>query len=262
MNLEAMKPKKITRIPNNNNDNYVYERKLDGGNGFIVKRKGKTKIFHNHNKTPQNYRYPLLCQECDRFLKDGIYQGELCVFQNGFSDFDLFQKRQVEHSFKIEIRSERYPVKVMIHDILHENGNDVRNCCLSERKNMVEHNVKQGEHIGIVPFFDNPDKLLFQQKNLEGIVIKEKDSVYLSGKRQGYKFRFNQEKKITCVDYENHPMGIVMETDGGKRVNLAGKRSEKAKQEIDNRGKVNVEISFNGETDKGFRFCSVKRVLI
>jgi len=263
IDIEMMKPKPVSSILRG--DNYLYEVKFDGGSAILVKRNGKLEIYHGGSKERRTYRYPELLEEKDN-IKDGIYACELCVFNsNGVSDFSLFQKRQVENRFKIEMRRKMYPVVAMIYDILEDGEEDVRDYTLIERKKILERNVVDCNSIRIVEYYETPDKIL-EMKGIEGIVIKDKLSPYLEGKRdKWYKFRFMKEKTVKVVDFETwkgeNNEGIVLITDKGERINLAGETNvELFKQLYNENGYVYVEVEYHSETEKGLRFPTVKRI--
>ncbi len=263
--IKMMKPKKVDRVLIG--ENYIYECKYDGGSGILVKRDGKIEIYHEGERR-RTYRYPELRESKDN-IKDGIYACELCVFNDkGISDFRLFQKRQVENRFKIEMRRKMYPVVAMIYDILEDGKEDVRDYPLMERKKILERNILDCDSIRIVEYYETPDKILrMKDKGIEGVVIKDKLSPYLEGKRdRWFKFRFMKEETVKVVDFEDwraeQGRGVVLITDKGKRINLAGEeRVEVFKKLFDENGHVYVEIEYHDETDKGLRFPVVKRIL-
>ena len=263
--IKMMKPKKVDRILTG--DNYIYETKYDGGSAILVKRDGKIEIYHEGERR-RTYRYPELRESKDN-IKDGIYACELCVFNDkGVSDFRLFQKRQVENKFKIELRRKMYPVVAMIYDVLEDGKEDVRDYTLIERKKILERNILDCDSIRIVEYYETPDRILqMKNKGIEGIVNKDKLSPYLEGKRdKWYKFRFMKEETVKVVDFEDwraeQGRGVVLITDKGKRINLAGEeRVEVFKKLFDENGHVYVEIEYYDETDKGLRFPVVKRIL-
>lgn len=255
-----MKPKKIDTIPEG--DKFIYEIKYDGGSAVIEKYQDTVKIYHNKNPDPQEYKYPELVEDCLHYLKDGVYICEIVVFNQGISDFSLFQKRQVENKMKIQLRRKLYPVTAMIYDVIKVNGQDVTDYALLDRKKILSERVFDSKHIKIVEYFNKPDKLLRLKDKIEGIVIKDVNSTYKFGKRDGwFKYRFNIEETIKCVSYEVTPVGIVLITEDGRRINLAGHRSEIAKRKIDEDGEVLVEVSYYQKTKDGFRFPVVKRII-
>ena len=260
---DLMKPKKIGNIPDNPDGKYIYEIKYDGGSAVIEKYGDTVKIYHNKNPDPQEYKYPELVEGALRCLKDGIYVCEIVVFnKEGISDFSLFQKRQLENKVKIQFRRQLYPVTAMVYDIIRANGEDVTDYPLLERKKMLSERVFDNSHIRLVEFFSKPEPILKLKDKVEGIVIKDVNSTYKFGKRDGwFKHRFNKEETVKCVSYEVTPTGIVLITEDGRRINLAGHRSEIAKKRIDEDGEVLVEVSYHQKTKDGFRFPVVKRIV-
>ena len=258
-----MKPKRVDTIPENNGSlRYIYEEKYDGGSAVIEKYGSNVKIYHGENPNPVTYRYPEIVEGA-LSLKDGIYVCEIVVFgKDGVNSFDLFQKRQLENKRKIELRSKFFPAVAIIHDILKNFNEDTVDLALNERKKILRDNVFDSNHIRLIEFYDKPDKILEKKDKIEGIVIKEINSTYKFGKRDGwYKYRFNKEEVVKCVDYEDTKVGIVLITEDGRRINLAGHRSEIAKKRLKEDGEVMVEVSYHRRTEKGFRFAVVKRIL-
>jgi ATP-dependent DNA ligase len=268
MNLELMKPKKSETILTG--ENKIYEVKYDGGSALLVKKNGMFQVFHGENPTPVTHRYPELIAESSN-LKDGIYVAELCALnaENPGGHFPSYLKRQCENSFKIGLRANLLPITAMVYDVVEFGGKDCSGLSLLMRKQILFDAVMGlgvAPHIQLVPFHDSPDPIL-ANKDLEGIVIKDINSPYLFGKRDNwYKYRFNKEETVKFVSFENWEKktgeeGIVMITEAGRRVTLAGPRVYEAKDKMEGQGFVMAEIVYNGKTDKGFRFTTVKRIL-
>jgi len=258
-------------------------------------------ILHHINPNLQNHKYPELVTEVNANVKDGDYIVELCVYRTdvlkviktgelikvtnpndeykkgmtykqalekgvlsnrGVTQFEDYLKRQTDNKTKISFRKDMFPIVAVFHDIVKHGNENIESLTLMERKKILSENVKQGEHIEISKMYDTPDELLKQQDFLEGIVIKKRNSPYRFGKRdEWWKFRFNMEETVKCISYEDTETGIVLITDDGRRVNLAGERSEIARRKIIDGGLVNVEISYHERTPQGFRFTTVKRIL-
>lgn len=268
MNIDTdlMKPKKLDGLDKFQKETkYIYEIKYDGGSAIICKHGDNVQIFHGHSKNTvlQNYKYPELVDEIKTNLKDGEYPCELCVFKDGVSDFRLFMKRQTESKVKVDFLKDFFPIKAVIYDITKNGEEKTTDFPLVERKKLLEKNVKDGKHINLIKYSKNPDSILKQKDKLEGIVIKDINSSYKFGKRDGWwKYRFNIEEKIKVKKYEDTKTGIVLITEDGGRINLAGGRSNEAKRKIMNGGFVEVEIAYHEKADDGsLRFPKVKRVL-
>lgn len=268
IDVDLMKPKKIESMKEltdlEKQNKYIYEVKYDGGSAIISKNGTDVKIFHGHskNKLLQNHKYPELLEEC-KTLKDGEYTCELCVFKDGISQFNLFLKRQSDNKIKIDFLKDIFPIKAIIYDITKNDKEDVTGYPLIERKKLLEKNVTDGKFIKLIEYDTKPDKILEQKDKLEGIVIKDVNSLYRFGKRDGwFKFRFNIEEKIKIDKFEDTKTGIVLITNDGGRINLSGSRSNEVKRKIMNGGFVEVEIAYHEKNEDGhYRFAKVKRVL-
>jgi ATP-dependent DNA ligase len=263
--MELMKPKATDTLDGfiKNKEEYVFQIKFDGGSSIIKKHNGLIEIFHGDNPNRQNVKYPELMLDL-KIIPDGDYIAELCVFnEKGVSEFRHFLKRQTENKVQINyFIKDKYPIVAIIHDIVKDGNTDVTGLSYIERLKILKEKITDTNHIKVIESFDKPDKILEQKDTLEGIVIKKRNSPYLFEKRDGwYKFRFNVEETVKCVSYENTETGIVLITEDGRRINLAGERSETARRKIENAGCVMCEISFHEKSDKGYRFTTVKRVL-
>lgn len=266
VNDYLMKPKAVNNLDGflQNIGDYVFEEKLDGGSCEIKKHGDFITITHGSNPNIQNVKYPELIPEIQSNIKNGEYVVELCVLNNkGVSEFPLYLKRQTENKVKINFTLKNiYPVIAFFHDIT-KNGNDnITMLSWSERNEILKQNIKESEHIKIVKSYDKPDILLEQKDIIEGIVIKKRNSPYQFGKRDNwYKFRFNTEETVKCTDYEDTDTGIVLITTDGRRINLAGDRSDIARKKILEGGFCEVEIAYHERTQQGFRFTTVKRIV-
>jgi len=262
--IELMKPKSVESLDGfiKNIEDYIFEIKQDGGSSEIKKHSSIVTITHGSNPNLQNVKYPELIPEIQN-IKDGDYVVELCVLnEKGVSFFPNFLKRQSDNRVKIDCLKEVFPVIAVFHDITKNGNDDVTNLSLMDRKNILNENVKESEHIQISKVYDNPDEIIKQKDLLEGIVIKKRTSPYQFGKRDNWwKFRFNREETVKCTNYEDTETGIVLITTDGRRINLAGERSHIAKKMILEGGFCEVEISYHERTLQGYRFTTVKRVV-
>lgn len=267
----VMKPKKVNEIPIG--ENYIYQQKIDGGNAIIDIEIPNIDIIHARTVgseiiwNKRSYRYPELVQEIREgmVLKDhATYIGELTVHdQDQIGRAWLFLKRQIENNFKIQRMSKIHPIIFYPHHIIRDGKETLFDLPYIDVYKMLQHNVKEGNHVKPIPTFDNPNTLLDQKGMIEGIVAKDKHGTYHKGKRIGwYKLKFLKEKIVKFVSFEEQEIGIKLFTDKNKPIHLAGNRVETAIQEIKTNGHVMGEIEFYAETEKGFRDASLKRLLI
>ena len=267
----VMKPQKTEEIPLG--EEYIYQQKIDGGNAIINIELPDVDIIHARTMgskiiwNKRTYRYPELVAEIQQgiVLKDNCtYIGELTVLDGlNIGRHWLFLKRQLENNFQIQRMSKILPVVFYPHNIVREGDDYLFDVPYIDIMRMLNHNVKQGEHVLPIPTFDKPDNLLEQQGLIEGIVIKDQYSIYQKGRRGGgwLKKKFLKEKTVKFISFENQEVGIKMFSNENKPVHLAGNRVDIVTKAIQEKGYVMCEIEFYAETDKGYRDCSVKRIL-
>ncbi|MFS0558763.1 ATP-dependent DNA ligase [Brevibacillus sp. 179-C9.3 HS] len=154
---------------------------------------------------------------------DVILDGEVyCVDQDGQIDFELIQSRsQINGIDKIASTAKRLNLRYMVFDILHFNGKDLRGLPLLQRKEMLNEVLPDTTAIHKIQFLENEGIALFEaikQQNLEGIVCKRKDSLYV-GKRSSdwIKVINYQYVEVFISGYRKGKFGwivSVMGTDG------------------------------------------------
>ena len=170
-----------------NDDDYIYELKLDGIRCVAYLDDNKTILRNKRNKDVTNI-YPELANIYKQAKEKCIIDGELIVIgKNGTPDFFALQKRSLlTDKFRIEIESEKTKVHFVAYDILFLKDKDLINKSLIERKELLKSNIKENEFLSISRFIEKNGIELFNQTkklNLEGIVAKKKDSIYELGKR-------------------------------------------------------------------------------
>ena len=270
--FRPMKPKKVDEIPLEETN--IYQQKIDGGNVIIDVELPRIDIIHAGVRAgnilawnKRTYRYPELVREIREgmVLKDNCtYIGELTVLD----EFDtgrhwLFLKRQLENTFQIQRMSKIMPIVFYPHHIIREGNEMLWDVPYCDILDMLVYNVKEGKHVKIIPTCRTPDLFLEQKGLIEGIVIKDIHGTYHKGKRGmgWYKKKFLKEATVKFVSFETQDMGIKMFSEQGKPVHLAGNRVPIVVKSIQENGQVMCELEFYAETGKGYRDCSVKRVL-
>lgn len=166
------------------NDDYIYEPKIDGHRLILSKIDGNTTLYTRHNNEC-TVQYPEL--QTLPIDKDIILDGEVyCVDENGAVDFELVMHRfQTRGHNKVSAAAKRLPIGYMVFDILHYDGVDLRGLPLMQRKEILNSVVPDAPHIHNIQYIEKEGTALFdaiKQQDLEGIVCKRKDSVYV-GKR-------------------------------------------------------------------------------
>lgn len=202
---------------------FIYEPKIDGHRLVLSKFGESTKLYtrHNNDCTAQ---YP----ELHEVLADGdvILDGEVfCVDQRGQIDFELVMSRfHTRGADRIATAMKRQPVGYMIFDILYHNGRDLRGLPLMQRKEILDKVLQDTPTIRKIQFVEKEGVALFEaikQHDMEGIVAKKKDSIYV-GKRSPHWIKVinYQYADVYITGYRKGEFGwlaSVMDTNGRMR---------------------------------------------
>lgn len=130
-----------------------------------------------------------LLHHCDPLTPEIVFDGELCVFQNGtIQPFQRLQKRMGVKKPAKKLMQE-HPVRFIAYDLLFYNGNPVIDLPLHERRKLLEYwcsrlGMLYSRQYEIATHQDI--EALFQQAlshGNEGLMLKRHDGVYEFGQR-------------------------------------------------------------------------------
>ncbi|MBE3650722.1 ATP-dependent DNA ligase [Paenibacillus polymyxa] len=161
---------------------YIFEPKIDGHRLIFSQQNGTIRLYTRHNNDCTR-QYPELQLP---FEDDIILDGEIaCVDPaTGISDFESIMSRfQAKRSDKIQRLTVSLPVYYAIFDVLQYKGIDMRKRPLMERKELLFKLQLPSSSFGMVPYVEEAGVPLFEQiqaRDMEGVVAKRKDSVYVS----------------------------------------------------------------------------------
>lgn len=202
---------------------FIYEPKIDGHRLVLSISNDTTKLFTRHHNECTDQYPELLDLPID---KDIVLDGEVyCIDEKGNVDFELVMGRfQTKGVSMIATAMNRLPVGYMVFDILHYDGQDLRGLPLMERKSILEEVVPETLSVRKIQFIEEKGTMLFdamKQNDMEGIVCKKKDSVYV-GKRSAdwLKVINYQYADIFISGYRKDEFGwlaSVMDTNGTMR---------------------------------------------
>ncbi|MBE6154449.1 MAG: hypothetical protein E7163_02605 [Firmicutes bacterium] len=184
-NSKKLKPMLLKEVDKPFNDkNYIYELKFDGIRAIIYVDKNSLKITNRYGVDITRL-YPEL-QNIKKNIGNNkvIFDGEIITFDNGVPSFSKLQLRShLKDINKINNLSKEIPVVFIAFDILYLNK-ELINMKLIDRKKYLkkfkdtEYFIKTKEYVDGKKLFSQVKKL-----KLEGIVAKEKNSLYIPGKR-------------------------------------------------------------------------------
>lgn len=166
---------------------FIFELKFDGMRVLVYCDKNQT-ILQNRKGTNVSDTFPELLFLHKQCKESCILDGEIIfVDEKGYPRFEILQKRLlVKDKAKISFLQRKYPVSIVVFDILKMNNKNLTQLPLLKRKKLLEKNVKENQFIQVVKFIENEGIKFFskiQNLSLEGMVAKKKDSIYQIKKR-------------------------------------------------------------------------------
>ncbi|HBV89243.1 MAG TPA: ATP-dependent DNA ligase [Desulfosporosinus sp.] len=168
-----------------NNDDWLSELKLDGIR-FLYSTMDNVKFYTRHENDVKD-RFPELVT--GQIPKGTILDGEIIISdENGKPDFESLMSRfHVSNSRSIPLVSKNNPVTFCAFDVIYYKGKKVSHLPLIERKELLTEILPEDlpritKTLSVQgngkPLYD-----LVKSQDLEGIVLKKKDSKYEIGKR-------------------------------------------------------------------------------
>ncbi|MFC3767652.1 ATP-dependent DNA ligase [Paenibacillus sp. GCM10012303] len=168
-----------------NSPDHIYEPKIDGHRLILSRQDNATRLYTRHNNECTR-QYPELC---DIVQDDIILDGEVaCVNrESGLIDFETVMERfAAQKANKILRLTATQPANYMVFDILRYKGEDLHGWPLMRRKELLAGVDFGNPRISVVPYIELEGERLFQEivsRQMEGIVAKRKESVYVAGQR-------------------------------------------------------------------------------
>ena len=165
-------------------EDYLYEIKWDGTR-CLAYCSDHTELINKRDKL-LNDQFPELLTLHRCLPKPAVLDGEIVVFHDGKPDFYALQRREMLRSvFRIRLAQESDLATFIVFDILEYNGKDLTGLPLVKRKEKLKSFKESETAVCSRVYLYEGEKLYAwtQRQNLEGIVAKEKNSLYQCGRR-------------------------------------------------------------------------------
>ncbi|TDS09742.1 DNA ligase D [Sphingobacterium paludis] len=184
----------------NEDEEWIFEQKLDGFR-TIAQVTDKTVKLTSRNGINFNSKFPSIVQALQQLGKSVILDGEVVAEDpKGQSNFQLLQ-----HG---EPLPAKFKLRYYIFDILMLDGNDLRDFPLSDRKDLLRRLFSKLSlaNVLMVPELKEDLEHAMQRahkKNWEGVIAKQADSRYVSGKRSALwrKLKLQQSQEAIIVGF-------------------------------------------------------------
>ena len=186
---------------------YQFEWKWDGIRIQLIKRLGNLSIW-TRGQELVNESFPELLKKISYIKDDFVLDGELLVWdfkEKVPLNFSFLQKR-INRIAPSKLIQNKYPITFIAYDLLEIKGIDKRAIKLEQRRIDLEkfffkwHN-EAGENISDILKISNllfPNnwkeaekfKISSRENNTEGLIIKNKSSIYSSGRKKGIWWKY------------------------------------------------------------------------
>lgn len=169
--------------------NYIFEPKLDDFRALCYKHKNGKIVFMSRNNLDLTEKFfsDVLIDE-NIHSQSCVLDGEIVAYDaSGVPSFSLLKTGSQAH--------------FVVFDILMKNEKSLLKIPLIERKKILEKTVTDGSFIQKIPYTTH-GKLLWQEVNrlkFEGVMAKEKESVYYPGRRSSVWLKIKLVNTLDCI---------------------------------------------------------------
>ncbi|MFP3831341.1 ATP-dependent DNA ligase [Chryseobacterium sp. SIMBA_028] len=180
---------------------WLIEYKWDGIRGQIIRRNDEVFIWSRGEELVTE-QFPEITEVIKAMNGNFVLDGEILAVKEGkVLNFNELQKRLNRKTLTKKMLSE-IPIQVFAYDLLELEGNDLREKPVSARRAMLEefllnekpHNIKLSQSINFEKWEElNLIRENSRTVNSEGLMLKQKNSPYHSGRKKGdwWKWKIN-----------------------------------------------------------------------
>jgi bifunctional non-homologous end joining protein LigD len=204
--VDPMKPKLVEHPPTTGD--WVYELKFDGIRALAIKDGREVQLI-SRNEKKLNDRFPEVARDAADFEADEcVVDGEVVAMdEEGRSSFQLLQRAELD--------GKDAPLAFYVFDLLQLNGRSLIGLPLTLRKELLTRLVPpSGDIIRFSGSLGTDAETLLpeiKRRGLEGLIGKQRDSVYEPGRRSGAWI------KLKCVNEQEFVIGGYTPPAGARK---------------------------------------------
>ncbi|MDF2985689.1 MAG: dependent ligase-like proteinATP dependent ligase family protein [Eubacterium sp.] len=186
---------------------FIHEIKWDGIRGMIYLGSNGLKMYTKKGNERTDFYPELDIIEAALRGRNIVLDGEIIVMDSsGKPSFhNVLVRETVKSKRNLQYYLKNYPTKYMLFDILFNEGRLLTGTPLKDRKQILEQTVapilKNSDTVFLSKTFVDGNELYesMKQKDMEGIVSKKLNSIYLPGKKHEEWFKTKFTKKMLCI---------------------------------------------------------------
>jgi bifunctional non-homologous end joining protein LigD len=204
--IEPMKARLVDDPPTHGN--WLYELKFDGIRAIAIKNNAKVSLI-SRNENKLDGRFPEIVEAIkDLPVRECVIDGEVVALdEEGRSSFQLLQA--------LEMEGRKAPLRLYVFDLLQLNGKSLLGLPLEQRKQVLAKICENvGDQIRYSGEISGDVKSLLaevKRRGLEGLIGKQRDSVYEPGRRSGTWI------KLKCVNEQEFVIGGYTPPAGSRK---------------------------------------------
>jgi len=165
---------------------WIFEPKLDGYRTIALIRDGKVTLASrrgNNLTAPYSALVPELARQPASEL---VLDGEIIALdERGKECFQCLQN-YLKAIGRKGASSQVYPLVYYVFDLLYLDGYDLRRAALKDRKELLKNIFRPGNQVKLIEYFEEDGETVYRaavKNGLEGVIAKQIDSLYETGKR-------------------------------------------------------------------------------
>jgi bifunctional non-homologous end joining protein LigD len=199
--VEPMLAESRNEVPTG--DKYLYEVKWDGIRALVAVDEGEIRL-HTRNGKDVAQQFPeLLIPEKAFRVSGALFDAEIvCVDKAGKPVFkDVIHRMQQKGDTAIKRARAKNPAVCYIFDVLYLDGRPVMNEPLERRRAWLRDALRPDTPYRVSDVVDDGEALFEAAgaMGLEGIMAKERDSVYTPGRRSGSWLKIKTRQTTECL---------------------------------------------------------------
>ena len=199
--IEPMLARSVEQPPRS--ADYLYEVKWDGLRALIALDEGAVRI-HGRNRLDLTQQFPeLLAPEPSFRATSALFDGEIvCLQPDGRPDFkNVVHRMQQKTEGAVERAKGKHPAVCYLFDCLYLDGRSIVNEPLARRREWLADAIKQESAYRVSETVEDGAALFaaVKQMGLEGIMAKQRQSLYLPGKRTDAWLKIKSRQSMECV---------------------------------------------------------------
>jgi len=184
-------------------DDYLYEVKWDGIRAMISLDEGAIKI-HGRNGTDLTMQFPeLLLSEQSFRATSALFDGEIvCLDPDGKPNFrDVIHRMQQKSEGAIGRAKAKHTAVCYVFDCLYLDGRPIVSEPLTRRRAWLEDAIKKDSPYRVSQAVEEGAAFFeaVKQMGLEGMMAKQRNSVYQPGRRSEYWLKIKSRQTLECV---------------------------------------------------------------